>query len=169
MRTRHIAVLTAFLALPFSSIPGRAQSDAIAIVAPPTLSNWSERVFREIGSRIKYRGPMGGFPGSTRIVTVQFTRSESGAPTNIQLRESSGHRNLDHATLRGVSKVATLHPLPRGLRHDQIYVVRILFSNSPDNRKNQLEKMEEEAARSNSWYAEPSSVAGAVKLLPVGI
>lgn len=166
MKMRHIAVLTALSAIPLASQSVTAQPEDVVIVSPPTLAIWSERVFADISRKIKYPEPLANLPVSTGVVAVKFNCSESGAPAGIELSKSSGYRDLDRATLKAVAKVATLHPLPTGLNHDQVYVVRVLFSNSAADRNAQIKKMTEEAARSNSWFSKRSSVAGVLELAP---
>lgn len=169
MKTRYIAVFTALASLTASSGLVIAQPDAIAIVAPPTLASWSERVFRDLSRNIKLPVPIGNLPQSTGIVAVKFNCSESGAPAGIELSKSSGHRDLDRATLKALGKVATLHPLPHGLTHGQVYIIRVLFLNSADHKNSQMKKMTKEAAQTNMWFTKRSSVAGSLELVPIGI
>jgi TonB family protein len=104
----------------------------------------------------------------TGIVAVKFGCSESGAPSSVQLYKTSGNRRLDRAAMRAVSKIATLHPLPARLRHEQQYIVRVLFANSGSGAEREIRKMQAEAVKSNAWYNQGATSTAAIELVPVG-
>ncbi|MFC6621812.1 energy transducer TonB family protein [Novosphingobium panipatense] len=162
--TAWVAVATI---LPYGSTVS-AHAETIVTASPPTLASWSDRVFKDIDREIRYPEPFGPQRPSSGVVAVKFNCSESGAPAGVALLKSSGHRDLDRETLRAVNKIATLHPLPPGLKHDQLYVVRVLYANSHGEAERQLAKMREEAAQSNAWYNQGEQLAGVLELVPSG-
>jgi TonB family protein len=144
------------------------QSNVMSVVAPPTLSAWSQNVFRHLERRMRYPTAMGSVAANEGIVAVKFNCSESGAPAGVELYKTSGHGELDKATVSAVRRIATLHPLPRGLGHEQQYVLRVLFSNSRESARQQLAEMRKDAERSNSWYARSGTTSAMLELLPSG-
>ena len=136
--------------------------------ATPTLATWSRHVFENLSDVTTYPRPVAGRPDNTGIVAVKFNCSESGAPENVVLYKSSGHRDLDHATLRGVRRIASLHPLPAGVSHHQGIIIRVLYARTEDGAKRLAAKMRADAARSNAWLGKNSTVTAALELAPIG-
>lgn len=147
---------------------GVAQESSTAVLAPPTLAAWSKRVFGELDQRLRVRPSMGPEGPRTGIAAVKFNCSETGAPAGVSLYKSSGNRELDSATVRAVRQIVTLHPLPRGLGHDQQYIVRVLFADSDEAARRLIARMQRDAAQSNSWYAKNETSTAALELVPVG-
>lgn len=166
----HKFVATAVLGLALSVTPsgGRAETetDTLYVVAPPSVKNWSENVFRQFESKVRYPAPIGTFQPSEGIVAVKFNCSESGAPSDVQLYRTSGHGDLDRATVRAVQRIATLHPLPRGVSHDQKYIVRILYANSEDYARRNMDRLREDAARSNTWVGRSGATTAMLEIVP---
>jgi TonB family protein len=178
MYKKHIAIAAIAAGMIAPIAASQAQSEPVqaganephvlSVVAPPTLSAWSQDVFRHLARQMRYPYSMGSGGANEGIVAVKFNCSESGAPAGVELYKTSGHGDLDKATVRAVRKIATLHPLPRGLGHDQQYVVRVLFSNSTENARRQLAEMRENAERNNAWYAKSGTTSAMLELLPKG-
>jgi TonB family protein len=154
-----------FAAFPTTSM---AQADSAAIVAPPTLTAWSKKVFSDLNQRLRVRDAMGPTQTQTGIAAVKFNCSETGAPAGVSLYKSSGNRELDQATVRAVRQIVSLHPLPRGLGHDQQYIVRVLFANTDESARRQIAAMQREATERNAWYAKNETSTAALELAPVG-
>ena len=133
-----------------------------------TLAAWSNRVFDDLGKVTKYPGGIGNLPTPEGVVGIKFSCSESGAPENVTLVEKSGYRDLDNATLRAVRRIATLHPLPVGMKHQQAIIIRVLYTNSEQGTRRNLAKMQADAARSNAWFGRSSSATAALELVPAG-
>lgn len=168
--TRWHAAMFIALSLGLLPIEVGAQSSSIvtAEAPPPTLAAWSERVFRDIDKRLRVREGLGANRTPSGIAAVKFNCSETGAPADVGLYKSSGFRELDRATLSAVRKVVTLHPLPAGLSHDQVFVVRVLFSNPGEAAERQIAMMRRQAAESNAWYGRKFMHTAALELAPLG-
>jgi protein TonB len=134
----------------------------------PTLAAWSNRVFDDLGKVTKYPAGIGNLPTPEGVVAVKFNCSESGAPENVTLVEKSGNRDLDNATLRAVRRIATLHPLPAGMKHQQAIIIRVLYANSEQDTRRRLVKLQADAARSNAWFGRSSSATAALEVVPAG-
>lgn len=147
------------------STAGLAHSE-LPVTAPPTFLIWSTRVFGGIQDHLSYPQRAGPVLPNQGIVSVKFNCSESGAPADVALYQSSGHGDLDAAALRAVRHVASLHPLPLGVGHDQKYVVRILFSTSENYAREQMVKMRKDAERQNAWLGRSGSNAAMLEMLP---
>lgn len=106
-------------------------------------------------------------PVHTGVVAVKFNCSETGAPAGIEIQKSSGHRDLDYATMRAVKRISTLHPLPTGLADNQKYIVRVLFADSIEDLQRKSAQMRAEAARSNAWFTRSGNMA-MLELAPMG-
>ncbi|MBB4861026.1 TonB family protein [Novosphingobium chloroacetimidivorans] len=145
-----------------------AQSTVTGIQAPPTLAAWSSRLMNDLNKGLRVRDELGAKGPSEGIVAVKFNCSESGAPSKVELLKSSGNREFDFATLRAVRRIASLHPLPTGLDHDQKYIVRMLFANSEEGAKQRIAQMRRDADRSNAWYMKTGTNTAAIELAPIG-
>jgi TonB family protein len=161
-----ISGMALLLSLPVQADPAETEDNAIVVVSP-SLEAWSAQLFKDLDGKLQYPPSLAGMPLHTGVVAVKFNCSDSGAPAGIELQKSSGHRDLDFATMRAVKRISTLHPLPRGLTDDQKYIVRVLFSDSPEDMRAQSEKMRDEAARSNVWFTKGGNVA-ALEIVPIG-
>lgn len=145
-----------------------AQPNSEVLTAPPSLAVWSKKVMTDLDRQLQIRNDRTVHGSRTGIVAVKFNCSESGAPATVELLHSSGNREYDHATVRAVRQIATLHPLPQGLKHDQKYVVRMLFADSEDSARDAMIRMRAEADRSNAWYRRGETTTAALELVPTG-
>lgn len=101
------------------------------------------------------------------IASGKFNCSETGAPAGVALYKSSGFRELDRATVSAVRRVVSLHPLPAGLRHDQVYIVNVLFLNPVEDARRQITRMRRDADKTNAWYnAQATHSAAVIELAP---
>lgn len=167
-RQKMFAATILGLAMAVTPSGGRAETDmdTLSVIAPPSVKVWSENVFRQFESKVVYPTPLGTFPASEGIVAVKFNCSEDGAPADVQLYRTSGHSDLDRATIRAVQRISTLHPLPRGVTHEQKYIVRVLYANSEDYARRNMSRMREDAARSNAWVGRSGSTTAMLEILP---
>ncbi|WP_169795000.1 energy transducer TonB family protein [Novosphingobium barchaimii] len=142
--------------------------DNAIVVISPSLEAWSAKVFKDLDQGLRYPSSLVGMPTHTGVVAVKFNcNEETGAPVGIEIQKSSGHRDLDHATMRAVKRISTLHPLPRGLSNNQKYIVRVLFANSTEDLQRKSAEMRAEAARNNAWFTRSGNVA-MLELAPMG-
>lgn len=152
MKWITFALMSSVLAMvPFSGAAGKGQDTEINVTAQHrSLTDWTARTGQMLSQKLQYpaiiAGPQEG------VVAVKFMCSDSGAPTGIALLKSSGSAQLDRAAMRGVSRIATLHPLPSGLAPSQKYVATILFAQSQGSYVRQIRKLESEQQDGNKWF-----------------
>lgn len=64
----------------------------------------------------------------TGIVQVLFECGPDGKPTNISYYRKDNDQDVNRLAVRAVSKIRTMHPLPRGLSEDQQYMANIIIA-----------------------------------------
>lgn len=133
-----------------------------------SLTTWSARVMDDVTRGMRVRDDLGALGPSEGIVAVKFNCSESGAPAGVELMKSSGNREYDIATLRAVRRIASLHPLPTGLSHDQKYIIRVLFASSEYRAGQKIAQMRRDAEHANAWYLKTGTTTAALELAPTG-
>ena len=153
---------------------------AAAIVAPTaapsqtahtdrvTLQQWGQRIGDELNRRVDYPTLIGGAPFATGVVRVKINCSESGRPDKVALLKTSGSPALDRAALAAVLRIATLHPLPDGMRHDQQYQAVVLFASEEDDYRSQLRRIRAEVVKTNSWFKGANITADAGGPIMIG-
>jgi len=163
-----VAAAVASVPLSGAALAGsvRMPDDDIVVTAP-TLENWSDRVFKDVARNLRYPELMPGWPAHTGVVAVKFNCSDDGSPADVAVQKSSGHRDLDQATVRAVRRVGTLHPLPQDISGEQQFIVKVLFSNSPDAERKAAE-MRAEAARHNARVLADRTNVAALEIAPRG-
>lgn len=149
MKKRAFAAASAAACIIMSS---GASSQTTAAAERVTLQQWGQRVGDELNRRMRYPQPLMGRRAETGMVKVKFNCSDSGRPDKVTLLKSSGSRVLDRAALSAVQRVATLHPLPDGLGHDQQYQATLLFESSQDRYDAMLKTIRSDATKTNSWF-----------------
>lgn len=132
--------------------PGGALSQTTTVAERVTLQQWGQRVGDELNRRMRYPRPMSGQSAATGVVKVKFNCSDSGRPDKVALLRSSGSRVLDQAALSAVQRIATLHPLPDGMRHDQQYQAVLLFESDQDRYDAMLKTIRSDATKTNGWF-----------------
>lgn len=127
------------------------ENQSIHVTAPKvTVSQWSRTMTRNLDDRLEYpRFLVGRTQG---VVRLKFLCSESGAPSDVAVLQSSGSRQLDQAALRAVRRIPTLHPLPDGVAHDQKYVATILFAQDQASHDRQMALLVREAQDHNKRF-----------------
>lgn len=132
-----------------------------------TLSIWSARFSNALDRELRYPAPIRG-DWRTGVVYVKFHCSESGAPADVAIYKSSGAHVLDAAAIRAVKNIATLHPLPGGMKNDQAFRAVVLFSSSQEEHDRQLAQLSKEALHANQWFGKSQSdqMASAIYLIP---
>lgn len=144
-------IASAMLALP--PVAAMAAEKPIVVTAPEvSINQWSGRVVRALDRNLDYPMPMRGEP-SEGVVSVKFLCSNDGTPSQVVVVKSSGARDLDASALRAVSRIATLHPLPDGITHDQPFQANILYATSQKKLDRQLADMFAEAKNHNARLA----------------
>lgn len=128
---------------------------AIVVTAPEvSVSSWSARITRALDRNLTYPTPMRGEPAEG-VVAVKFLCSDNGTPSGVAIARSSGSRELDAAALQAVTHIATLHPLPDGITHDQPFEANILYATSQKKHDRQMAALLAEARDRNALVGNP--------------
>ena len=155
----HRLPAAAALAAALLAVPVIARTAESAPGAPLTLVVWSQRIGQELDRRMYFPSIPLGREKPSGVVRVKFACSESGRPDQVSVYQSSGNRWLDKAALDAVRKVATLHPLPDGMSHQQRYVATLLFAQSPEDYDRQIGVLRAAAVNNNAWFKGAPAVA----------
>lgn len=150
-------------ALVLAAAPALASAqEASVTVTAPTLAAWSTKLSKALDRELYYPPEYNG----EGTVAVSFQCSDSGAPSSVAVLKSSGSKILDHAAMRAVRHVKSLHPLPAGLAHDQRYVALLLFAQTRESHDRQLKLLKAEAERRTKWYFDRGVPMASIGLLP---
>jgi protein TonB len=127
----------------------------IVVTGPEvSVASWSARVARSLDRNLTYPMPIRGAPAEG-AVAVKFLCSENGTPSGIAIARSSGSRVLDAAAMRAVAHIATLHPLPDGITHAQLFEANILYATTQRKHDRQMAALLAEARDRNASFANP--------------
>ncbi len=150
--------------------PGIAQTQATSGQANSaqeivTFAAWRDRVQKALDRGLHYARPMPGMGNASGIVRVKFNCSDTGRPDKVTIARSSGSRRLDRMALKAVDRIATLHPLPQGFRHDQSIEAMILIAYGSEREYRQKrDRMIAEAKRRNARFDDPQRATAGVLL-----
>ena len=122
--------LITMLVAPTAAHTAQQTAPEITVTAPAAdeLRAWSTRVGSAIDREMRYPRKIGQTITEEGVVDVTFRCSADGSPTDVALARTSGSRRLDRAGLQAVQRVDSLHPLPNGVNHAQLYRARMLFA-----------------------------------------
>ncbi|WP_375381469.1 energy transducer TonB [uncultured Sphingomonas sp.] len=151
--------VTAALAAALLAVPIVARTTEAAPGSPVTLVSWAQRVGHELNAHMHDPFDMAGRERPSGVVRIKFNCSESGKPGGVAVYKSSGNPWLDRAALDAVRHVATLHPLPDGMSHQQRYVATLLFATSYEDYEEGIAKLRAEQLKSNAWFKGQAGVA----------
>lgn len=166
--------LLAMLAAPTAALQAGQAGPDITVTAPAAseLSAWSARVGGAIDREMRYPRLLGLSNSHEGMVDVTFRCSEDGTPTEVTLARKSGSRLLDRAGLQAVQRVGSLHPLPNGVSHKQVYRARMLFAieDGMGRSTRKAEALREKADVANARLANNRQTAArtVVTLVPAG-
>ena len=133
-----------------------AAEKPIVVTGPEvSLNAWSGRVVRALDRNLYYPIPIRGEPNEG-VASVKFLCSEDGTPSQVVIVKSSGSRDLDASAMRAVARIATLHPLPNGITHDQPFQANIIYATSQKKLDRQMAALLAEAKNHNAWIANRS-------------
>ena len=154
--------------LPASPVAAQPQ-DIVVTAQPSVIIEWAARVGGDIGRHMAFPREALGQDVGGGVVRVQFRGSETGKPSDVMIKTSSGSRQLDAAGARAVRRIATLNPLPDGIAPDQKYEAVLLFAASEQDRDRQFAILKADAVRQNQRLAERrAGLASAPILIAVG-
>jgi periplasmic protein TonB len=166
--------LMTMLVAPMATLEARQTAPEITVTAPAAgeIQAWSARVGSAIDREMRYPRLLGLSNSDEGTVDVTFRCSEDGTPTEVALARTSGSRLLDRAGVKAVQRVGSLHPLPNGVSHAQVYRARMLFAieNGMGRAERKAEALRGTADAANERLARNRQVAAGtvVTLMPAG-
>lgn len=158
-------ILCASFALSLMPASALAEQDhGIQVTAKPvTIVKWAEHTSKLLDRSLARNR---NWPAQTEgVVAVKFLCSDTGAPSNIVLLQSSGSKRLDNVAMKAVGRIATLHPLPDGVSHNQKFVATILFAENQQSYWRQIDTLRQAARLQNDKFNHPTNLALGVGLL----
>lgn len=130
----------------------RSQNDPIVVSSERlTLASWSNTFAKRLDRNLDYPSRSFREERPSGVVSVSFRCSEDGRPSTIAVSRKSGDADLDHAAMRAVSRIKTLHPMPVSFKPDQKFRADILFATSEAQHDRQIRQLREEAKAGNAW------------------
>jgi TonB family protein len=174
MKITTLAALPLTLALCATATPAvsAAGTQEIIVTGSPrevALADWSQRVRLDLESKMAPpRSLTGAFDEG--LVKVRFVCSRDGKPERVAILQSSGSNSLDHAALRTVRRLSSLHPMVEGMRPNQQIVAQMLYINSYTPRRTvarRIKEAEDQAQSSNKWFTREQIASGEVLMLGV--
>ena len=174
MFLRAALPLATLLVVPTAALDAKQSPPEITVVAPVNgeVRAWSTRIGQEINQTMRYPRALGSGQRQEGIVDVTFRCSEDGRPSEVALVNSSGSRKLDRAGLSAITTLRSLHPLPAGVGHDQVYRAQMLFAvdDGSGSWRERLGALRNKGDRSNDSLMlrrDRPGVASVVTLMPV--
>jgi periplasmic protein TonB len=119
-----------------------AQEDGIVVSSGRSVDDFVNDVSRDLDrelNRIDISSPRHLENG---VAQVLFECGPDGKPINVRLYKKSGFWTGLKAR-RVVSKIRSLHPLPQGVSHDQLYLANIIIADSPREFEELSEELEQ--------------------------
>ena len=161
------------LIVPITALSAKEPTQEITVVGQNDLQSWTTRIGHAIDQQMEFPRTIGRVDFDEGIVDVSFKCSEDGKPSNVALLNSSGSRRLDRAGMSAVQNVSSLHPLPPGISHDQVYRAKLLFAVDDGNGRamRRAEALRDKADNGNMALAQRqggTAVAAVVTLMPSG-
>jgi hypothetical protein len=124
----------------------QAQHDEIVVSSGRSVDNFVEDVSHDLDRQINRRSLRSYQMQETGVAQVLFECGPDGKPTNITMYNKSGP-GIGRLARRAVSGIRSLHPLPKGVTNDQLYLANIIIANDPrqfDKLSNELNQREEQ-------------------------
>lgn len=126
MKQVALLLLAMVLALP-SAAAGNPNPDIVAVAPNLTIPGWVASISDRLDRKLSYPYYF-GMPVPSGGVSVTFRCSDDGSPGSIRVVRRSGHASLDRAAVAAIQRLKTLHPLPAGVRRDQLFQANIVFA-----------------------------------------
>lgn len=168
---RAAVPLATMLVVPFTGLAAKEPAPHITVVAPaePEVQAWLDRVGQAIDRKMRYPRTISTASYDEGVVELTFAASEDGTPIKVAVLRSSGSRQLDRAAVAAVKRVRSLHPLPSGVDHEQVYKARLLFviDDGSDRWKTRVAAMHDKDDRSNAALARQPSGPATVAVVAV--
>ncbi len=137
------AVLLTTLAI--GAIPLSAKQERIVVSASP-VDTWQGAIGRNLDrnlARINFEDPRRPTDG---IVQVRFECDEDGKPANVTVFRKSGNPRMDRGVVQAVSRLDSLHPLPEGISHGQLFQANVIVAGSEERFERLSRKLKQEEA-----------------------
>lgn len=137
---KHIHYL-AIVAAALSCVPAIAKErgqDVTITARPLTVDEWSRGIGKQLDRNLRYPTAFMGRSVDEGIVAVRFVCGPSGEPAGLVLQRTSGSRALDHAAMRAIAKLNTLHPMPQSIGAGQRMLAMVMFAATPEEHDRQV-------------------------------
>lgn len=138
MRKLFFVTLVASLAILPTGI--QARQDSIVVSSGRSIKTFVEDVSRDLNRELSRVDIVAPRQQESGVAQVLFECGPDGKPINVRLYNKSGYWTGLEAR-RVVSKIRSLHPLPQGLTHDQLFLANIIIAESPHEFRKLSEKM----------------------------
>jgi TonB family protein len=164
----NVLPLSLMLAIPAVAAASPPAPDIVVVASQDAeLKRWTTRLERGISQKMRFPQTLGPAKYAHGIVDVTFMCSEDGKPSRIAVVGSSGSRHLDRAGIQAIGRVTTLHPLPSGISHGQVYKAHLLFAQTAAQARRAI-ALREEGQISNSRMLAHRQTTASLTLLPAG-
>lgn len=120
----------------------QAQQDDIVVSSARSVHDFVEDVSRDLDRQLYQLDVASPRDRQTGLAQVLFECGPDGKPTNIRLYKKSGFWT-DLKARQAVSKIRSLHPLPQGVTHDQLYLANIIIADSAREFKKLSEELKQ--------------------------
>ncbi len=134
--TLKILVATSLIATLAVSSPAQAQNIVVnpnydnVVIGGRSLDTFVSNVNEDLNRTLNRSTPRTEPVLGTGIVQVLFECGPDGKPTNISYYRKDDNRGVNRLGMRAVSKIRTMHPLPRGVSENQQYMANIIVASN---------------------------------------
>ncbi|WP_379923135.1 hypothetical protein [Erythrobacter sp. R86502] len=128
--------------LVFSATVIHAQQGGIVVSSGRSVDDFVNDVSRDLDRQLKRIAITSSRQHGNGVAQVLFECGPDGKPINVRMYKKSGFwTSLEARSV--VSKIRSLHPLPQGITHDQLYLANIIIADSPREFQKLSEKLEQ--------------------------
>lgn len=151
MMRSALACLAIVSATPFA-VAARSNQDIVAVAPILSTQQWTTTFSRRLDGALRYPYVFREAPPSGGV-SVTFRCSDDGKPSTFQVVRSSGHAQLDRAAVAGLKRIKTMHPLPLGIGHNQLFQANIVFATDEPTLIKEAAALRSASRRSQSAVA----------------
>lgn len=106
----------------------QAQTNDIVVSSNRSVNNFVESVSRDLDRSLNRFSRSTFNQTGTGVAQVLFECGPDGKPTNIKMYSRAGDVGVNRQARRAVANIRSLHPLPRGIDQDQLYLANIIIA-----------------------------------------
>ncbi len=126
-------LLFAAFATSLTLMPGglQAQDDDIVVTSARSVERFVQDVSHDLDRELNRRNRTNYQLSGTGIVQISFECGPDGKPTNVAYYRKDDNADVNRLARRAVSKIRSMHPLPRGITDDQTFLANIIMADDP--------------------------------------